>query len=172
VRMILPVGLPPPPKAAPIGGSAQPDRSLSVLFIDDEPILREMVEEVLSFHHHQVESADRGEAGLAMFEKAKAKGHPFDVVITDLGMPGMDGKQVAERIKASSPKTPVILLTGWGMMLDAKGQDMSNVDALLNKPPRLEDLLQALAKVVRPTGCRPSVVTTEDSDDQCLVTAI
>ena len=173
VRLILPVSPPPQPKAAPVGGATQPDRSLRVLFIDDEPLLREMIEEVLSFHQHRVESVDGGEAGVAMFEKAKAKGQPFDVVITDLGMPGMDGKQVAERIKASSPKTPVILLTGWGTMLDEEGQSMSNIDALLNKPPRLNDLMQVLAKVVGPAASPKPLVTADDPESNgCLVTAI
>ncbi|MGO8928893.1 MAG: ATP-binding protein [Limisphaerales bacterium] len=174
VRLILPLSPPSQSKAAPVGGAAQPDRSLRVLFIDDEPMLREMVEEVLSFHQHQVELAEGGEAGVAIFESAKAKGQPFDVVITDLGMPGMDGKQVAERVKASSPRTPVVLLTGWGMMLDEKSQGMSNVDALLNKPPRVNDLLQVLAKVVS-LGPAPSshpLVTPDDSGSNgCLVTA-
>jgi CheY-like chemotaxis protein len=131
-----------------------------------------MIEEVLSFHQHHVETAEGGEAAVAMFEKAKAKGQSFDVVVTDLGMPGMDGKQVAERVKASSPKTPVILLTGWGMMLDEKGRDMSHVDAVLNKPPRLDDLLQCLAKVVGPTRFPQALVTADGSDDGCLVTAV
>jgi CheY-like chemotaxis protein len=172
VRLILPLSPPPPSKAAVVGGAAEPDRSLRVLFIDDEPLLREMIQEVLSFHQHQVESAEGGEAGMAMFEKAKAKGQPFDVVITDLGMPGMDGKQVAERVKASSPKTPVILLTGWGMMLEEKGEGMSNVDALMNKPPRANDLLQVLAKVVSPGASPRPLVTADDSGSNgCLVTA-
>jgi CheY-like chemotaxis protein len=172
VRLILPLSPPPQSKAAPVGGAAQPDRSLRVLFIDDEPLLREMIEEVLSFHQHQVVSAEGGEAGVAMFERARAKGQPFDVVITDLGMPGMDGKQVAERVKASSPKTPVVLLTGWGMMLDQEGQGMSNVDALMNKPPRVNDLLQILAKVVRPNASsHPLVAPEEPSSNGCLVTA-
>ena len=145
---------------------------MRVLFIDDEPLLREMVEEILSFHQHQVETAEGGEAGVAMFEKANAKGQPFDVVVTDLGMPGMDGKQVAERVKASSPKTPVILLTGWGMMLDEKERDMPHVDAVLNKPPHIDDLLECLAKVVKPTGFPKALVTTDGSDDACLVTAV
>jgi CheY-like chemotaxis protein len=161
VRLILPVSPPPQSNVAAVGGAAQPDRSLRVLFIDDEPLLREMVEEVLSFHQHHVQSAQGGEAGVAMFEKAIAKGQPFDVVITDLGMPGMDGKQVAERVKASSPTTPVILLTGWGMMLDEKSQDMSKVDALLNKPPRVNDLLQVLAKVVGPAASSHPFVTAD-----------
>ena len=172
VRLIIPLSLPPPSKTAVVGGAAEPDRSLRVLFIDDEPLLREMIQEVLSFHQHQVESAEGGEAGMAMFEKAKAKGQPFDVVITDLGMPGMDGKQVAERVKASSPKTPVILLTGWGMMLEEKGEGMSNVDALMNKPPRANDLLQVLAKVVSPGASPRPLVTADDSgSNDCLVTA-
>jgi CheY-like chemotaxis protein len=172
VRLILPLSPPPQSKIAVVGGASQPDRSLRVLFIDDEPLLREMIQEVLSFHQHQVESAEGGEAGVAMFEKAKAKGQPFDVVITDLGMPGMDGKQVAERIKASSPKTPVILLTGWGMMLEEKGEGMSNVDALMNKPPRANDLLQVLAKVVSPAASPRPLITADDSGSNgCLVTA-
>jgi signal transduction histidine kinase/CheY-like chemotaxis protein len=171
VRLILPLSPPPQSKAAPVGGAAQPERSLRVLFIDDEPLLREMVAEVLSFHQHHVESVDCGEAGVAVFESAKAKGQPFDVVITDLGMPGMDGRQVAERVKGSSPKTPVILLTGWGLMLDENNQGMSNVDALLNKPPHVNDLLRVLATVVRPAASPQPLVTAHDSDSNgCLVT--
>ena len=171
VRLILPLSPPPQSNAVPAGQAAQPNRSLRVLFIDDEPMLREMIEEVLSFHQHQVELAEGGEAGVAMFDRAKAKGQPFDVVITDLGMPGMDGKQVAERVKASSPKTPVILLTGWGMMLDKESQGMSNVDALMNKPPRVDDLLQVLAKVLRPAASSQPLVTADDSGSSgCLVT--
>jgi CheY-like chemotaxis protein len=85
----------------------------------------------------------------------------------------MDGKQVAERIKASSPKTPVILLTGWGTMLDEEGQSMSNIDALMNKPPRLNDLMQVLAKVVSPAGSPKPLVTVDDPESNgCLVTPI
>jgi signal transduction histidine kinase/ActR/RegA family two-component response regulator len=173
MRLILPVSPPSQSQAVPVARATQPDRSLRVLFIDDEPLLREMIEEVLSFHQHQVESAEGGEAGVAMFEKAKAIGQPFDVVITDLGMPGMDGKQVAERIKASSPKTAVILLTGWGTMLDEEGQSMSNIDALMNKPPRLNDLMQVLAKVVGPAASPKPLVTADDPESNgWLVTAI
>jgi CheY-like chemotaxis protein len=87
-------------------------------------------------------------------------------------MPGMDGKQVAERVKASSPKTPVILLTGWGMMLDKGSQGMSNVDALMNKPPRVTDLLQVLAKVIRPAASSHPIAAADDpSSSGCLVTA-
>ena len=57
------------------------------------------------------------------------------------------------------------------MMIDEKGQGMSNVDALLNKPPRVNDLLQVLAKVTSPPAASQPVVTVAGSDSEgCLVT--
>jgi CheY-like chemotaxis protein len=66
------------------------------------------------------------------------------VVITDLGMPSVDGRQVAGAIKAASPSTPVILLTGWGRRLAADGQTPPHVDCVLAKPPKLAELRTAL----------------------------
>jgi CheY-like chemotaxis protein len=170
VRLVLPLSPPPQAKPAAVTGSAPPARSLRVLAIDDEPVLREMVKDVLSFHDHYVETAEGGEAGLALFADANVRGQPFEVVITDLGMPGMDGKQVAEKVKAASPNTPVILLTGWGMMLDRKGPGMSNVDALVNKPPSVENLLQVLNEVVRRSRPpQPLVSSAEPQADGGLV---
>jgi CheY-like chemotaxis protein len=68
-------------------------------------------------------------------------------VITDLGMPIIDGRQVAEKIKAESPSTPVIMLTGWGTMLEDKGESVAKVDAVLSKPPRVAELVDTLSKV-------------------------
>ena len=61
----------------------------------------------------------------------------FAVVITDLGMPYVDGRKVATAIKSDSPSTPVILLTGWGQRLVAEGDIPPHVDRVLNKPPKL-----------------------------------
>ena len=103
----------------------------------------------MSFCHHEVETADGGQAGLDTFFVARQRGRPFDVVITDLGMPHMDGRQVAERIKVASPETAVIMLTGWGTMLDGGNEKQtSKVDALVSKPPRLEELNQTMARTV------------------------
>ena len=52
-----------------------------------------------------------------MFRPAQQDGVPFMAVITDLGMPYVDGRQVAMAIKQAAPSTPVILLTGWGQRL-------------------------------------------------------
>jgi signal transduction histidine kinase/ActR/RegA family two-component response regulator len=147
VRLIFPVREIPNAKQdalpAPTGTSA----SLRLLCIDDEPLLRELLKEILEFYHHDVETADGGEMGLEAFRKARLAGQPFDVVITDLGMPVVDGRQVAEKIKAESPDTPVIMLTGWGTMLEDKGERVPRVDAVLSKPPRVAELVDTLSKV-------------------------
>jgi signal transduction histidine kinase/CheY-like chemotaxis protein len=130
--------------------SAPAAANLHVLCIDDEPLMRELLKEVLAYHDHIVEVADNGQAGLDVFNHARSEGSPFDVVITDLGMPGLNGSQVTEAIKAVSPQTPVILLTGWGNMLEQKGEKVAEKnEAVLSKPPRINELTQTLAYVTR-----------------------
>jgi CheY-like chemotaxis protein len=73
-------------------------------------------------------------------------GEPFDAVITDLGMPYIDGRRVASSIKGISSSTPIILLTGWGHRLMAEGGVPENVDRVLSKPPKLVELREALAQ--------------------------
>ena len=72
----------------------------------------------------------------------------FDLVITDLGMPRVDGRKVAEAVKAASPRTPVILLTGWGQRLIDEGEALPHIDRVLSKPPRLLQLRAAIADLV------------------------
>jgi FixJ family two-component response regulator len=66
-------------------------------------------------------------------------------VITDLGMPRVDGRKVARFVKSASDSTPVILLTGWGHRLMAEEDIPQHVDRVLSKPPKLRDLREALA---------------------------
>jgi len=69
-------------------------------------------------------------------------------VITDLGMPHVDGRKVASSVKAISATTPVILLTGWGQRLIEANESHAHVDRVLAKPPRLHQLRAALAELV------------------------
>ncbi len=147
VRLILPLRERPQHQETATATIAQATKPLNLLCIDDEPLLRELLKEILEFYHHRVQTADGGQTGLDAFQSARARGEPFDVVITDLGMPGVNGRQVAERIKSDSPKTPVIMLTGWGTMLEEKGETVHKVDAVLSKPPRVAELVDALTKV-------------------------
>ena len=73
---------------------------------------------------------------------------PYDVIITDLGMPYMDGRKVAAAVKSrQSGQTPVLLLTGWDQQMHAQDERPEHVDRILCKPPRLNELRQALAEL-------------------------
>lgn len=124
-----------------------PITPLNVLCIDDEPLLRQLLKEILEGDGHSVVIADGGQSGIDAFRATKAKGENFDVVITDLGMPYVDGRQVACVLKKESAKTPIILLTGWGSMMKADGETPPQVDAVLSKPPRISELREALMKL-------------------------
>jgi signal transduction histidine kinase/FixJ family two-component response regulator len=147
VRLVFPFRQPPQANAVAVALPARDSTSLRILCVDDEPLLRELLKEVLEFYHHRVETADGGQAGVDAFQRALGTSAAFDLVVTDLGMPYLDGRQVAERVKAASPTTPVIMLTGWGSMLEEKGGAAPGVDAVLSKPPRVNELVAAVAEV-------------------------
>jgi signal transduction histidine kinase/ActR/RegA family two-component response regulator/putative methionine-R-sulfoxide reductase with GAF domain len=129
-----------------------PPSPLRILCVDDESRVRQALQEALEGKGHAVELADGGESGLAAFRAARRKGQPFDVVITDLGMPYVDGREVARSVKREAPETPVILLTGWGKRLSAQNDVPEAVDLLLSKPASIETLNRALARVVTKGG--------------------
>jgi YesN/AraC family two-component response regulator len=79
------------------------------------------------------------------FHQWHRSGKPFDVVLTDLGMPYVDGRKVAGVVKTTSPATSVIMLTGWGQRMAADGDIPAHVDRVLSKPPKLRDLRAAFA---------------------------
>jgi CheY-like chemotaxis protein/anti-sigma regulatory factor (Ser/Thr protein kinase) len=120
---------------------------LDILCIDDEPEVRQMLKDCLGFFQHRIEVAENGPQGLEMFRAAKQNNRPFKAVITDLGMPEMDGRQVARAIKAESPSTPVIMLTGWGAMMKENGERADGIDALVGKPPGMEELNRLLLRL-------------------------
>jgi DNA-binding response OmpR family regulator len=93
---------------------------LRILIVDDDPMVLKCLGDTLKMDGHQVVIADHGQAGIEAFAEAHTGKQPFGVVITDLGMPYLDGRKVAVAIKGVSPTTPVILLTGWGQRLVAE----------------------------------------------------
>ena len=137
---------------APVARAAS---RLRVLLVDDDPLLLKSVKEVLDEDGHSVVAADGGQNGIDAFQAAHRGGQPFSLVITDLGMPYVDGRKVAAAIKAQSPQTPVVLLTGWGRRLIAENETPPHVDRILSKPPKLAALRAALAEL---TGDAASVL--------------
>ena len=149
VRLVFPAA----PRAADATGKqlalGLPVRPLRILIVDDDPLIIESLRETLRGDGHRVTAAEGGQAGIDAFETARSRGEPFELVITDLGMPYVDGRKVSAAIKAALPHTPVVLLTGWGQRLTAENQVPPHVDRVLNKPPRLRDLRAALAELAR-----------------------
>jgi CheY-like chemotaxis protein len=124
----------------------KPIAPMPLLLVDDDPLLLQSLRFVLESDGHLVTTTDGGQAGIAEFKAALARGEPYALVITDLGMPKVDGRSVAAAVKAASAATPVVLLTGWGQRLQDDRDLPPNVDAVLSKPPRISDLRAALAK--------------------------
>ena len=79
-------------------------------------------------------------------------GEPFDVVITDLGMPYIDGRKVAARIRQLDTRVPIIMLTGWGHRLIATDDKPEHVDRVISKPPKMAELRATIAELVHPPG--------------------
>jgi signal transduction histidine kinase/ActR/RegA family two-component response regulator len=129
-----------------------PGRPLRLLMIDDDPSVLQSTQFVLALDGHQIEAAGNGPDGIAAFRRALEAGQPHDVVITDLGLPYMDGREVAQNIKTLSPHTPVVLLTGWGRRLkDGKSEPF--IDFVLAKPPDLDQLRETLAAASADRQC-------------------
>src|SRR5205807_1089804 len=151
VRLIFAVADPIVPAASARPRPQQPLSRLRILLVDDDPMLTKSLRDILEQDGHVVTVADGGQKGIDTFTAALSHGPTFSLVITDLGMPYVDGRRVAAAIKAVSPHTPVILLTGWGQRLVAENDIPAHVDRVLSKPPRLTEVRATLADLV-PVG--------------------
>jgi signal transduction histidine kinase/ActR/RegA family two-component response regulator len=131
-----------------------PAKRMRILLVDDDPLLTECLRVMLEEDGHQVEAADGGQHGIEAFRAAKSAGKPFGVVVTDLGMPYVDGRKVAAAVKEISADTPVILLTGWGQRMQEEEEKPEHVSIVLSKPPKMHELRAALADVSAPEPAR------------------
>jgi len=129
---------------------AEPERAeeasaaLRCLVVDDEALVGDVMGDMLSSLGHEPVVLRRGEEAVARFGA-----QPFDVVFTDLSMPGLSGWDVARAIRAASAATPVFLVTGFGVEVSRDELGPQGVDAVLSKPISLQDMVGALAAVRR-----------------------
>ncbi len=141
IRLSFPVREETSPATAPTAPARNGQaRSLRILCIDDESQIQELLKHCLTTLDHQVTTASGGKQGVEMFRAAMLQKQPFQMVITDLGMPDIDGHQVARTIKAESPGTPIVMMTGWGTIMKEDGETAPEVDAVVGKPPRIQEL--------------------------------
>ena len=113
----------------------------SILVVDDEEAIRANLYEILTLEGHHVALASGGEQGIEIFRNGD-----FDLVLTDLGMPEVSGWQLAKTVKQINPKTPVVIVTGWGATLDLREMRESGIDFQISKPFRINQLLNLVSE--------------------------
>jgi two-component system, OmpR family, response regulator len=120
------------------------DGGMRVLLIEDDEDNRELMAEVLEGAGYQVLTASSGTAGLRTLAE-----HSVDVVVTDVGMPGMGGLEVARAAKEIAPGVPVVVVTGYTEREDISNARGREVDAVLVKPVDPDALVAAVAQMVK-----------------------
>ena len=118
----------------------------AILLIDDMNGVRSSLTTVLTTAGHQVEEAGDGEAGLR-----KTQEGAFDLVITDIIMPKVDGSEVILALKARQPNLPILAISGGGATVNAENALMlarGTADAVLSKPFSRGELLEAVDQLI------------------------
>lgn len=137
----LPAGLEDEGQEQPSEEPAQAHH-LHILVVDDDAKVRLVVRSMLQQDGHTVSEASSGLDALGMF-----RDDHFDVVITDLGMPAMNGRQVARRMHMEDAAIPIIMMTGWSDQLDEDELQQDGIAVLIGKPVKIEALRDAVDRV-------------------------
>lgn len=114
-----------------------------ILVVDDEAEVRDVLTKFLSRDGHHVETAADGGAALQRLDQ-----QAFDLVITDLGMPGVSGWEVARHVKASKADTAVVMVTGWGDRFDLAEAEQRGVDYVVAKPFKRDQITAVVASAL------------------------
>lgn len=114
-----------------------------IMVVDDDEGIRHVLSMALSGMGFEVVAASRGSEALNLFLKSS-----FALVLTDLEMPGMDGWDLASRIKDRFPNIPVVLMTGRAKEDVIEGMKGNYVDSVIFKPFRLENILKTVQKML------------------------
>ncbi len=114
-----------------------------ILIIDDDEQMRAVLTDILIQSGCEVDNAGGGKEGLENLSMSD-----YDIVISDLGMEGITGWDVAKRVKAQSPSTAVALITGWGTQLDEAIIHEKGVDFIVSKPFRIEEVRQLVNRAM------------------------
>ena len=116
-----------------------------VLVVDDDEFIREILKGMFSYMGYEVRLASNGHEGLIRFVDDR-----FDLVVSDLDMPGMDGWSLALKIKDKTPDTPVIVMTGQAKTPVMERLKQGPVDVAMFKPFVFKEVEEAVKKAMRP----------------------
>jgi len=147
--------------------------SAKVLVVDDDPAVRKSIDRILSSKGYAVITAENGEEALRKLNEEK-----YDLVYTDIRMPGMSGLEVAEEIKARRPWTPVVIITGYGTDAAEARAKAAGVSSFVHKPLSPEmiedsarDALAAPAAVAE-AAALPAVADAPSAEPGALASAL
>jgi len=129
-----------------------------VLVIDDDAVVGRSFDRVLSEKGYEVSTALSGEEALKDIESTD-----YDVVFTDIKMPGMDGIEVAERIKAKCPWTPVVVITGYGTEENEARASVLGVNGFVRKPLTPEIIENITLKALQEPGEVPQAANEPEA---------
>ena len=117
-----------------------------ILIVDDESTIRELLTRTLRHAGYNIHAAADGEIALQYFQA-----HSFDLIITDLKMPRMDGEQLVQRVRAVAPDIPVLVLTGHGSVEAEERLRALGVSRVLYKPLKsLAELVSLVKQLLNP----------------------
>jgi CheY-like chemotaxis protein len=146
VRIRLPVAVAADETAGRVpGAEAAPARDASVLLVEDEQAVREMMLRQLSRSPYDVCAVGSPVEALRMFTEEPDR---FDLLLTDIVMPGMSGTQLADHIRRVRPDLPVLFMSGYTAGHAPGGQEMPSDGTLLHKPFDRAALLDALGRTL------------------------
>jgi CheY-like chemotaxis protein len=126
------------------GASENLQGTETILVVDDEEMLLSMTETILSDYGYKILTANSGTKALAVLSRDDVQ---VDLVVTDLVMPGMGGRELVERIRQLAPKVKILCTSGYVMPTDKKG-----IPAYLQKPFTSDDLLAKVKRVLSSAG--------------------
>ena len=148
---------PTPPRFVPAALETKPKLTIveerkRILVVDDEVEMRDLLKDILDLAGYEIIAVSTGPEAVVQLDKKD-----FDLVITDLGMPLLNGWEVARAVKLRQPNTPVIMVSGWGPEIEQQGHELG-VDLVLPKPFQVDSVVESVAKTLKQSQKKTSTM--------------
>ncbi len=137
----------------------QLEHSATILFVDDDQIVRSLVKDVMEVEGFKVLTAENGFKALEIM-----KNSPIDILMTDLGMPGMSGFQLASEARKLMPDIPIIMATGWESRIDRKKVEQNKIDYIVGKPFLFAEIFEVVTDTLHRKHKHKAEVTFEQDN--------
>lgn len=121
-----------------------------ILVVDDDPLICELLEQFLNGLGYQVSTAEDGRKGLFLY-----KAQPFDLVLTDVRMPGLSGLQLLQAVKGLTPRIPVVLISGYSETETVVAALKFGAENFLTKPLKMATLAKVVSQSLNLAGITP-----------------